>query len=193
VNDYRPALDQLRERRKGKPGELRLIIGLALMVVSPFVLAIVHGEGTEYDALKAQGVVAIAEISDHEQREESYTDRKGRSKSRTNHYLKVRYDLNAATGYTAWKASGKLAPSQYPVITTTELMVPQSYLATNAVGAKRPVVLMRGNSSKLELVEQLEYETSASYFLKYYLAMAALFGAGLVMTVVGWRRRFPRA
>ena len=193
MNDYQPALDQLRERRKGKPGELTLMIGLALMVISPFVLAIVHGEGDEYDALKTQGVVTMAEIAGHASREEGYTDRKGRSKTRTNHYLKVRYDLNAATTYPEWKANAKLAPASYPVITTTEFEVPQPYLATNPVGTKKPVALMRGDSSTLELVEQLEYETSASYFLKYYLAMAALFVAGLAMTVHGWRKRFPRA
>jgi hypothetical protein len=38
------------------------MIGLALMVISPFVLAIVHGEGDEYDALKAQGMVTMRRL-----------------------------------------------------------------------------------------------------------------------------------
>lgn len=193
MNDYQPALDQLRERRKGKPGELWLAIGIACMAISPFVLAIVHNEGAEYAQLKTQGVVAQARITGHEEREVDYSGRKGRNRTKTLHFVELRYDLNSATSYAQWKSSGKVTPSQYPVMATTKVEVPQGYLASHPVGQDRPVALLRGDSSSMELVEQVESETSLGYFLKYYLAMAALFAAGAAMTLVGWRQRKAHA
>jgi hypothetical protein len=75
---------------------------------------------------------------------------------------------------------------------TAELDVPEPYLATHPVGSARPVAFLRGDAASMELVEQLEYETSTSYFLRYYLAMAALAAAGLAMAVAGWKKRFPQ-
>lgn len=189
MSEYQPALDQLRERRKGKSGDLSLVIGLASMAIAPFVLAIVQTESSDYEALKAHGVVSEAQIVDHERRENARADRKGRERSTTSHLLKVSYDLNSATSYADWKAGGTIAKGQYPVIATSEFEVPESYLETNPVGATKPVVMMRGDSSSLELVEQMEYETSVGYFLKYYAAMAVLFAAGLAMAIFGWRKR----
>ena len=39
MNEYQPALDQLRERLKGRPGELMLWIGVAAMLLAPAFLA----------------------------------------------------------------------------------------------------------------------------------------------------------
>ncbi len=189
MNDYQPALDQLRERRKGKPGELWFIIGLSCMAISPFVLAIIHNEGAEYDALKAQGVVSQAQIIGHEQREEQYDGRKGRSRTKTLNFVELRYDATTKTSYADWKSSGAIAPNKYPASLTKELEVPESYLETHPVGSAKPVVFLPGNPGSMELAEQLEFETSFGYFLKYYLAMAALFAAGTAMAVFGWRKR----
>jgi hypothetical protein len=180
---------QLPKRNRGKPGELMLIIGVLPVLIAPFVLAIVHSEGAEYDVLKAQGVVAEAEILAHKEREVYRSDRKGRDRSTTSHILEVRYDAMAATPYADWKKSGKILPSQYPALVTNEFEVPESYLATSPVGSKKPVALLRHNANTMRLTETVEYETSASYFMQYYLAMGALFLAGIAMMVVGWRKR----
>jgi hypothetical protein len=53
MNDYQPALDQLRERRKGKPGELLLMTGLVAMIVAPFGLFLTNQESGNLSDLKA--------------------------------------------------------------------------------------------------------------------------------------------
>jgi hypothetical protein len=189
MTEYRPVLDELRERRKGKPGEFLLILGLLPVVIAPVVLAIVHGEAAEYNLLKADGVVAEAEILAHKEEEIYNTSQKGRDRSTTAHILEVRYDAMSATPYAQWKQTGKIVPAQYPALVNTEFEVASAYLATNAVGSKQPVVSIRNNPSTMRLVETVEYETSSANFLRYYLAMGALFVAGIAMMVVGWRKR----
>lgn len=189
MNNYQPALNQLRERRKGKPGELWLAIGVSCMAISPFVLAIVHNEGAEYELLKAQGVVSQAQITGHEQREEDYAGRKGRTRTKTLHFIEVRYDAAASATYADWKGGGAVATNKYPARLTNKFEVSEPYLQTHPVGSQKPVVFLRGNADSMELVEQVNYESSFSYFLKYYLEMAALFAAGLAMMVFGWRKR----
>lgn len=189
MNDYKPALAALRERRKGKPGELWLAIGVACMAIAPFVLAIVHNEGAEFDELKQQGVVSEAQILRHSQREKHYTDRKGRDKTSTVYSVEVRYDANAKTTFADWKTNGSVAPAKYPATLTHQFDISGSYVESHPAGTSKPVVFLPGNMSSMKLAEQVEAETSFSYFLKYYLAMAALFAAGAAMTVVGWRKR----
>jgi hypothetical protein len=180
--------NQPTKKSQGKPAEWLLIIGLLLVLVPPIVLAIVHNEAAEYSQLKSQGVVAEAQVQAHKQREVYGSGRKGRDRSTTAHLLGVRLDAMAATSYTEWKATGALRASKYPALVTREFEVSQSDIASHPVGSKHPVLFLKNNSIRMELVSAVERETSLTYFLKYYLAMGALFLAGVAMTAVGWRK-----
>ncbi|TAG01930.1 MAG: hypothetical protein EAZ43_10540 [Betaproteobacteria bacterium] len=180
--------NQPPKKSDGKPGEWLLIIGFLLVLVPPIVLAIVHNEAAEYSQLKSQGVVAEAQVQAHEQRAVYGGVRKGRDRSTTSHILEVRLDAMAATSYAEWKATRALRVSKYPAMVTRECEVSQSDIANHPVGSKHPVLFLKNNLTRMELVSTVERETSFAYFLKYYLAMGALFLAGAAMTVAGWRK-----
>jgi hypothetical protein len=193
MKEYRPALDELRERRKGKPGELTLMLGVVLMVVTPFALFLSNENGNKLAALKAEGMVAEATVKDKSVRSESYTDRKGRSKSRDQHALNLAHDINAELKYADWKAGKPFARPQYPAVTTTSIDVGESYYSALAAGQKTTIVRIPTDYKSMMLTEQLEYETSFVYRLWWYLGAGAALLAGLAMAVMGWRKRFPRA
>ena len=193
MSDYQPALDQLRERRKGKPGELILMTGVVLMIAAPFALFLVNANGDKLAALKSEGMVAEAIVKDKSVRSESYTDRKGRSKTRDLHALNLQHDINAELKYTDWKAGKPFAKPQYPGVTTTSIDVGESYYDALAAGAKTTVVRTPTDYKSMMLTDQLEYETSFAYMMWWYLGTAAAVLAGLAMTIAGWRKRFPRA
>lgn len=192
MNEYRPALDALRERRKGKPGELQLMTGLVLMIVAPVALAIQQSSNDHLAALQAQGMVAEAQVKDKSVRSESYSDRKGRQKSRDLYTLNLQHDINAELTYADWKARKPFAKPKYPAVTTTSIEVGQSYYDGLATGAKTTVVRIPSDYKSMMLTQRLEYETSFAYRMWWYLGGAALFVAGLALGMAGWRKRFPR-
>lgn len=175
-------------KSQGKPGEWLLILGLLLLLVPPMVLAIVHSEATEYAQLMSQGVVAEAQVQAHKEHAVYGSGSKSRDRSTTSHLLEVRYDTMAATSYAEWKASGAFRASKHPAFVTRQFEVSRSEIANHPVGSKHPVIFLKNNSIPMELVSTVEREISLAYFLKYYLAMGALFLAGLVMMFVGWRK-----
>ncbi len=191
MNDYRLAADQLRERRKGKPGELLLMTGVVLMIAAPFALVLTNQHGEKLADLKAQGMVAEATVKAKSVRSESYTDRKGRARSRDHHPLDLAHDLNAELKYADWIAGKPFARPQYPTLTTTSIELGESYFDALAAGQKTTVVRIPSNSNGMMLTDQLEYETSFAYVMWWYLGTGAAVLAGLVMTVMGWRKRFP--
>lgn len=193
MNEYRPALDALRERRKGKPGELPLLTGVLLMIAAPFALIMVSDSDAKLAVLKTDGVVAEATVKDKTVQSESYTDRKGRQKSRDVRTLVLQHDLNAEQRYTDWKAGKAFAKPQYPAVTTTSIEVGESYFDALAVGTRTTVVRNPSDYKSMILTQQLEYETSLAYRLWWYLGAGIAVLAGLAMTVTGWRKRFPRA
>lgn len=193
MNDYKPVADQLRERRKGKPGELLLMTGIVLTIAAPFALVLTNQQGENLASLKEQGMVAQATVKAKGVRSESYTDRKGRAKSRDHHSLDLAHDINAELKYTDWKAGKPFAKPQYPAFTTTSIDVGQSYYDALAVGQKAAVVRNPSDYKSMMLAEQLEYETSFAYWMWWYLGTGAAVLAGLAMTVAGWRKRFPRS
>lgn len=87
------------------------MIGLALFLIAPFVLVIIHTEADELALLKANGVVAEGEIISHDSRENSRTSRKGRDRSTTSYLLEVRFDVMARTPYADW-AKGQNWPAR---------------------------------------------------------------------------------
>jgi hypothetical protein len=180
-------------QKKGKPGELTLMLGLVCLVVAPFFLFMLNMNDEKYAALKTTGVVAEAMIKNKSVDTESYTTSKGRQKTRKVYRLDVEFDFNAPTRYVDWKASGSMAPSPNKAITSTILDVGSSYHDKLAVGAKTTVIRNPIDYKSLMLVDQLETETSFAYHLKWYLGMGALALAGLGMTVMGARKRFARA
>jgi hypothetical protein len=192
MNEYRPALDVLRERRKGKPGELPLMIGIVLMIAAPFILVLQQANSEKLEALKSDGKVAEAIIKDKSVRSESYTDSKGRQKSRDVHTLNIQHDINAELTYADWSAGKPFAKPQYPAVATISIEVGEAYYDAQSVGRKTTVVRIPSDYKSMMLTEQLQYETSFAYNLWWYLGGAALFMAGLGLSVIGWRKRFPR-
>jgi hypothetical protein len=193
MSEYQPALDQLRERRKGKPGELLLMIGLVLMIIAPFALVLTNENGEKLAALQSEGKVAEATVKDKSVRTESYTDRKGRSKTRELHILNLSHDFNAQLAYADWKAGKPFPASKYPAVTAREIEVGSAYYEALDAGQKTTVVHNPSDYKSMVLTEQLEYETSLSYMIWWYLGTGAAILAGLAMTIMGWRKRFPRA
>lgn len=193
MNEYKPALDELRERRRGKPRELLLMTGVVLMIAAPFGLVLANENGEKLAALKADGMVAEATIKDKSVRSESYTERKGRPKNRDQHALNIAHDINAELKYADWKAGKPFAKLPYPAVTTISIDVGESYYDALAAGQKTTVVRNPSDYNSMMLTEQLEYETSFAYLMWWYLGAGATFLAGLAMAVMGWRKRFPRA
>lgn len=193
MNEYKPALDELRERRRGKPGELLLMTGVVLTIAAPFGLLLSNENAEKLAALKSQGMVAEATIKDKLVRSESYTDRKGRPKSRDQHALNVAHDINAELKYADWKAGKAFAKPKYPAVTTTSIDVDESYYDALAAGQTTTVVRNPSDYNSMMLTKQLEYETSLAFRIWWCLGAGAAFLAGLAMAVMGWRKRFPRA
>ncbi len=193
MSEYQPALDQLRERRKGKPGELLLMIGIVLMLVAPFALVLTNQNGEKLAALQREGKVAEATVKDKSVSTESYTDRKGRAKTRDLYNLNLSHDLNAQLDYAEWKAGKAFPKPQFPAVTTRDIEVGSSYYEALDAGQKTTVIHNPSDYKSMMLTEQLEYETSVAYRLWWYLGTTAAVLAGLVMAVVGWRKRKANA
>lgn len=192
MNDYKLAADQLRERRKGKPGELLLMTGVVLMIAAPFALVLTNQNGEKLAVLKADGTVSEATVTAKTVRSESYTDRKGRPKSRDHHSLDLAHDMNAELKFADWQAGKPFPKPQYPAVTTTSIDVGGSYYDALVAGQKTTVVRIPSDYKSMMLTEQLEYETSFAYMMWWYLGAGTAVLAGLAMTVMGWRKRFPR-
>ncbi|MFN3748320.1 MAG: hypothetical protein ACK4SJ_06495 [Sphingorhabdus sp.] len=193
MSEYQPALDQLRERRKGKPGELLLMIGMALMFIAPFALVLTNQDGEKLVALQSEGKVAEATVKDKSVRAESYTDRKGRAKTRELYNLNLSHDLNAQLDYADWKAGKTFPKPQFPAVTTREIEVGSAYYEALVAGQKTTVIHNPTDYKSMMLTEQLEYETSLAYRLWWYLGTAIAVLAGLAMAVIGWRKRKANA
>ena len=189
MNDYQPALDQLRQRRKGKPGELLLMLGLCCMLIAPFALFLTNQEGERLAALKSEGMVAQATVKDKSVGSESYTDRKGRSKTRDLYQLNLSHDFNAQLKYADWKAGKPFPKSQYPAVTSREIEVGSSYYDALTAGQRTIVIHNPSDYKSMMLTEEFEYETSFAYMMWWYLGTAAAVLAGFAMTVAGWRKR----
>lgn len=192
MNEYRPALDVLRERRKGKPGELGLMLGILLTIAAPAALVLHQVNGENLDALKTEGKVAEAIVKEKSVQSESYADRKGRQKSRDVYMLSLQHDINAELPFADWSSGKAFAKPQYPAVTTTSIEVGESYYDALTVGAKTTVVRIPSDYKSMMLTDQVEYETSFVYSMWWYLGAGAALLAGLALTLSNWRKRFPR-
>lgn len=177
--------------KQGKPGELPLACGIGLLFIGPVVLGILSQEDGELATLQSQGVVAQATVSGHTDEVENYTQR-GKPRTRTNHYLDLVYDLNAATPYTQWQASGELTPSAYPATVTGRLDVGEDGQEEHPVASSVPVVFVPGQGDSLMLVDEMQQRTSWTYHLWHYLAVGSIMILGVFLTITGWRKWFGR-
>lgn len=193
MSDYQPALDRLRQRRKGRPGDLMLLTGVTAMIVVPAFLIGLRVGDEQNAQLARVGVVSEAVVKDKRVRTESGTNRKGRPSTTTIHSITVAYDFNAKTGYADWKDGAQIAKPAYPAPTTGEIEVGASYYDALAVGQTTTVVRDPADYKSLTLTDELAYETSLGYHLKWYLGLGAAFLAGLALTVLGWRKRKAHA
>lgn len=189
MSEYQPALDQLRERRKGKPGELMLWTGVLCLVLAPAFLVGLRIGDQQNATLASAGVVSEAVVKAKRERTETGTNRKGRTTTRTVYSVTVAYDFNAQTPYAAWQDGAAIAKPAYPAPTTGEIDVPQSYHDALQIGQTTTVVRDPTDYKSLTLTEKLAYEQSFAYHLPWYLGLAAVFLAGLALTVLGWRKR----
>lgn len=189
MNDYRPAANQLRARRQGKPGELIWASGLVLIVVAIGAMIGLRINNDQYRQLLSQGMVSEATIKDKAAISESYTDRKGRAKTRETWNVTVAHDINAQVPYAKWQAGQSIPTPRYPAVTSQSFDIGQSYYDGLAIGQKTYVVQIPSDYHSIRLVDQVKHETSLVFQALYYLGCAALALGGLAMFVLGWRKR----
>lgn len=192
MSEYQPVLEVLREKRRGKPGELMLTLGILTMIAAPFGLVLATQSIDNLAALKTEGMVAEATVTDKAVRAESYVDSNGRARIRDSHKLSLRHDLNAQLSYADWKAGKPFPAPQFPALTTREITVAQAAHAALAKDQTTTVIHNPQDYSSMMLTEAFEQQTSGSTMLLWYLGAAAAFVAGAAMTVIGWRQRTAR-
>lgn len=193
MNEYQQVTDGLRERRKGKPGELQMMLGLVLAIGAPFAAYLSSEDARMLEALKANGAVAEATVFDRDDRTERYTDRKGRPKTRQVYTLSLRHDLNREVSYSEWKASGKFPLAKYPALATSSLDVGQGEYDAMLIGHKTEIIRDPSDPAGARLVQRVEEETAFGHLAAIYAAAAAGSLAGLTCMIFGWRKRFGRA
>ncbi len=189
MNPYHPVADQLRERRRGKPGELQLALGLALTTAMPFAAYLSSDAARKLEALKTRGAVAEATVVARSSRSETYVDGQGRRKTRMIYSLSLQHDLNREASYAEWKVAGRLPASDYPALTTTRLDVGQSAYEALAAGQKAMILRDPSEPAGTELLQRVEAETAPGYLTLWYAAAIVGALAGLAMMGFGWRKR----
>ncbi|MFM5907924.1 MAG: hypothetical protein ACKOPO_10125 [Novosphingobium sp.] len=189
MNEYRAVSDQLRERRKGKPGELLIVLGAVLALAGPFA-ALLSQQGAEKLAqVKVEGMVTQATVKERNVRSESYTDSKGRSKTRDHYELGVEHDINAQLPYAEWKAGKPFPQPRYKAVTTARLEVGEGYYEDLPPGKTTTIARLPNDYDSTVLTEQVEHETSFGYLMAWYLGAGVTVLGGLGLIVLGWRRR----
>lgn len=177
-------------RRIERPGEVQLVLGLLLIILA---VGFYFGQtvvGDVQDAeLKAKGIVSEALVKAKLVQTESYTDRKGRPKTRTIHLLTVEHDMSASTLYADWKAKGSFAKSAYPAMTQSDFDVSSGDYDRIADGQKVTVIHLPSVFDSMELVSDFEYRTSRQFHLLLYLGVGLSLLAGLYFTFIGIRKR----
>lgn len=180
---------QMPARNPGKPGELPLWTGLALLFAAPVALLIQSQEDGKNALLAAEGVVAEARVVGKDQRSETYSGRQGRTRRQDVYYLMLEYDVNAATPHAQWQVTRRISPSQYPAIASTEIDVPGWAWENLAAGEATSVVWLPADPASLTLTEVFDHETSFAYHMWFYLAAGLAMVAGAALAMFGWRKR----
>lgn len=148
-----------------------LLSGLA----APTLVAVGSDHQARVDALRHDGLVATATIVGKQRVEVPYTDRKGRSKTRTRTMISLRYDHEASLPYAAWLAGGE----QPLPITGNEIPVTFDRQSTTAefdaarAGQTLPVVILPTDRGTAETAE----------FVKSYSNFWTLIAAGVAALV----------
>ncbi|MFM5930580.1 MAG: hypothetical protein ACKOPQ_06700 [Novosphingobium sp.] len=189
MNDYQAVSDQLRARRKGKPGELMLVLGVVIALAGPFAAALSRESAAKLAQIKAEGMVTQALVKTANVRSESYTDRKGRTKTRELHELGVEHDLNAQLPYVEWKAGKPFPQPRYKAVTSVTLDVGEAAYDRLPPGTITTIARLPSDYKSTVLTERVERETAFGYMLAWYLGAAAAVAAGLALAIAGWRRR----
>lgn len=186
---YQAAAAQLRARRRGKPEGLALVTGTVLLAAAVFAFFAMQQAGRRLSEIKARGVVADAVIADKAVASESYTDRKGRTKTRTIYRMTLSHDINGELSYADWKAGRTFPKAVYPALSTTEIETGQSWHDAFAKGDRTTVIRVPTDYKSMMLTDELEYETSSWFVWLSYAACAIGVLARLVLIRVGWRKR----
>ncbi|MCW1401920.1 hypothetical protein OKA06_06110 [Novosphingobium sp. MW5] len=163
--------------------------GAVLLAAAVFAFFAMQQEGRRLSEIKAKGVVAEVVIADKAANSESYTDRKGRTKTRTIYRMTLSHDVNAELSYADWKAGRTFPKPIYPAVTTTQIETGQSWHEAFAKGDRTTVIREPTDYKSMMLTDELEYETSG-WFVWLSRAAAAVGGlAGLALIGMGWRKR----
>lgn len=190
MTGHSDVMAELRERKRGKPGELLLLGGALCLLVVPIVWSFNQGNDEQLAMLEETGVVALGTITGKAIAEEAHTNRRGVSQTTTIHRIAVNYDLNAAMPYRQWAETGEMLESSDAIKTTGWIDVIRFDYGSSAKGQQEPVVFLPGQSDSLMLAEQLRFRTSPLAHGLWLAAYALGLLAGGAMLVLGWKKRF---
>lgn len=181
---------KLRERKRGKPGELLLLCGMVCLLAVPFVWWLNAGNDEQLAVLEENGVVTLGTITGKTVVEEARTNRRGVSQTTTIHRIAVNYDLNAAMPYRQWAETGETLERSHAIRATAWIDVIRFDYGNYAKGQLEPVVFLPGNSDSLMLAEQLRFRTSTLAHGLWLAAYALGMMVGGAMLILGWKKRF---
>lgn len=183
---------ELRERKRGKPGELLLICGALCLLAVPIVWSLNQGNDQQLAMLAENGVVTLGTITGKAIVEEAHTNRRGVSQTTTIHRIAVNYDLDAAMPYRQWAETGETLERSDATRASGWIDVIRFDYGSYAQGQKEPVVFLPGQSDSLMLAEQLRFRTSPLAHGLWLAAYALGLLAGGTMLALGWKKRFRR-
>jgi hypothetical protein len=182
--------DQLRSRKRGKPGELLMLGGGLCLLAVPLVWSLNGDNDRQLAAIEETGVVGLGTITDKAIVEETHTNRRGVSQTATIHRIAVNYDLNATMPFRQWKASGETLESSDAIRATGWIDVMRFEYDGYAIGQQEPVVFLSGQNDSLMLAEQLRFRASPLAHGLWLAAYGIGMLSGIIMVVLGWKKRF---
>lgn len=166
--------------------QIWLCIALLCAIAAPTIGLIASEHADRVAHLKAEGMVTMAMVTDIREVQEGYTDRKGRQKSRTKHFIDLRYNMLASTPYRDFLASGRLAPDKGRVVmVSASRSSSRSESEALRVGQEVAVVVDPDDHLRVELFTFVrDFSSTTSYLI--------IFGSvliGLLSGWMAWRRR----
>ena len=166
--------------------QIWLCITLLCAVAAPTIWLIASEHAERIAHLKVAGMVTMATVTDIREVQEPYSDRKGRQKSRTKHYIDFRFNMLAATPYRDFLATGRLVPDKGRVLMITySRSSSRSESEALRVGQVVPVVVDPQNNLRAEPFSFVrDFSNTTSYGI---IAGSVLLGG--FSCWMAWRRR----
>jgi Protein of unknown function (DUF3592) len=86
------------------------LISALMLLIAPFVFVLMGEATADNDRYRSEGRVGQGVVTAVRAVEESYTGRRGRPKTRTDHFIDVSYDLYPSIAYADYAAGGEVLP-----------------------------------------------------------------------------------